>query len=126
MRTRTDGETGAATALFLGLLAAGVAAGASVLVWADASAQRSKASVSADLASLAGADAARGIGTVEDPCGAAARAAAGSGSEVISCSVLGGSGATIEVTVRAEASHGAASWIGLGRPSATSWAGPPP
>ena len=120
------GDVGAATGFFIGLLGAGVLAGAVVLVWADASAQHTRAAVAADLAALAGADTARGIGEAGDPCAAAARAADGTGAELVSCTVLGGDGASIQVTVSARRTGGAASWIGLGRPRATSWAGPPP
>lgn len=109
----------------IAIVAASVAAGAAVAVFTSAAAETSRATTAADLAALAGADVARGIGTVGDPCTAAERSATGSGADVTGCTVLDGEGASIEVTVTARRQGTAARWLPLPRARATSWAGPP-
>jgi secretion/DNA translocation related TadE-like protein len=126
VQRRMSGATGAATVLVVGIAAAAVLLGAGVVVMAGASAEATRASNAADLAALAGSDVARGIGSPGDPCAAAAKAARGSGATMTSCTVLGGDGATIEVSVRATAQGSAVGWLPLPRATATSWAGPPP
>lgn len=121
------GERGVATALHVGVLAAGAAAAVAVLIWADASAEHSRTAVSADLAALAASDTARGLGPVagQAPCAVAAEVARRHRTVLIQCQVLGGGGAWVEVRVRAIASDGAAGWLPLARAESAAWAGEP-
>lgn len=124
---RGRGELGVSTALHMGVLAAGVAAGVAALIWADASAEHSRAAVSADLAALAASDSARGLGPVvgQEPCAVAAEVARRHHTELLECLVLGGGGASAQVRVRATVSGGAAGWLPLARAESSAWAGEP-
>ncbi|RKW71331.1 hypothetical protein [Galactobacter caseinivorans] len=124
---RGTGERGVSTALHLGVLAAGVAAGVAVLIWADASAEHSRTAVSADLAALAASDTARGLGPVpgQEPCAVASEVARRHKTVLLECQVLSGAGASAQVRVRATASDGAAGWLPLARAETSAWAGEP-
>ncbi|MDR2256727.1 MAG: hypothetical protein LBE25_12120 [Arthrobacter sp.] len=104
------GEQGSATALALGLLAAAGAGIVAVLLWTSAGLEQSRAAGAAELAALAASDAARGLGTVGEPCAAAAQVAARNGARLLSCrttsALSAAQGASAIVSVASERAPG--------------------
>ncbi len=78
-------DRGAGSVLVLGLLAAGLVLAAGVAVLGQAAVAATRAGAAADLAALAGADAALGrtSGSTGGPCAAAARVAAAAGGPLL-------------------------------------------
>ena len=117
-------ETGAATALVIGLLVFGLLAALSVAMWAVSAADQARAKTAADLAALAAADAHRGVISAGNPCALAATIAAKHESELTTCTLLAGEGATVRIVTKAHRSGWFKGWP-LPAMQAESYAGPP-
>ncbi|GAA4372961.1 Rv3654c family TadE-like protein [Paeniglutamicibacter cryotolerans] len=116
-------EHGAGTALVAGLVALILMGIVAVLAVGAAAEAGARAGTAADLAALAGADAARGI-TAGEPCSVAAATAVRNGARIAGCRRSGAGGSIVEVSVLV--SWGGA-FSGLGELHGTSRAraGPP-
>ncbi|WP_280116001.1 Rv3654c family TadE-like protein [Paenarthrobacter nitroguajacolicus] len=110
-------DRGSGTVLALTLGAVVMALLVVVVLLAQAAAMGTRAATAADLAALAGADAARGL-TPGDPCAVAADVAGRHQAKLTSCTVVGGE----EVEVATELAH-PFQW---GVASGKARAGPPP
>ncbi|GAB3560409.1 hypothetical protein GCM10027405_10120 [Arthrobacter alkaliphilus] len=110
-------ELGSGTILAVALGFVVMACLAAALTLAQAMAMAHRAAAAADLAALAGADAARGLAT-GDPCVVASETAARHGASLSACTVRAGG----IVEVRTELDRGAVFGTATGR----SRAGPPP
>ncbi len=110
-----ESGSGTVLAVVLGLVV--LACLAAALTVAQAMTMAHRAASAADLAALAGADAARGL-TAGDPCVVASETAARHGASLSACTVLGGG----IVEIRTKLDRGAVFGIATGR----SRAGPPP
>ncbi|WP_026546539.1 Rv3654c family TadE-like protein [Paenarthrobacter nicotinovorans] len=110
-------ERGAGTVLALVLGAVVIALLFGVLFLAQAGVLASRAASAADLAALAGADAARGL-TSGEPCSVASDVAGRQEAKIVSCTVTGGT----VVDVATELDHP----FGWGVATGRARAGPPP
>ncbi|WP_284983351.1 Rv3654c family TadE-like protein [Arthrobacter sp. efr-133-TYG-118] len=114
---RRAAERGSGTILAVALGLVVMICMAAALTLAQAMAMAQRAASAADLAALAGADAARGL-TTGDPCVVASETAARHGASLSACTV--GEGGIVEI--RTELDRGAVFGTATGR----SRAGPPP
>ncbi|MBT2515068.1 Rv3654c family TadE-like protein [Arthrobacter sp. ISL-30] len=111
------GERGSGTVLAAGLGSVVMIIMVALLFLAQSATMASRAAAAADLAALAGADAARGI-TSGDPCAVAGTTAAQHEAVLVSCSVTGQGNVEVRTELKQKTPLGAAS--GRAR------AGPPP
>lgn len=110
-------DRGSGTVLALGLGLVVITAVALLLLLAQSAVAASRAAAAADLAALAGADAARGI-TSGEPCAVAREVALKNGAAIVACS----EGPDATVQVRTELAAGPL----LGHTTGLARAGPPP
>ncbi|BCW68276.1 hypothetical protein NicSoilB4_30390 [Arthrobacter sp. NicSoilB4] len=110
-------ERGAGTVLALGLGMVVIAAAVLIVLLAQSAALAFRAAAAADLAALAGADAARRI-TPGEPCAVAADVARRNGARILSCRE--GPGSTVQVRTELDIRTPLGGATGLAR------AGPPP
>lgn len=113
------GQHGSGTVLAAGLALVLVFLLAGIVALVQAQVAGSRAATAADLAALAGADAARGL-AVGDPCGVAADVVVRHGAQLASCTVLGPLRNMVEV--RTVITVPGLPWQAAGRARA----GPPP